>query len=60
MAWLGARSRFALKLDVHGIEKTFNEATADLKVLLPGASGTQFEVISWELGLDRIRSGEPD
>jgi Mg2+ and Co2+ transporter CorA len=60
VALLGARSSLALKLDANSVDSSTNEAVTDLKVLLLGASGTQFEEISWEHGLNRIRSGEPD
>jgi hypothetical protein len=56
IALLGAR----FKLDHNSIETISNKTTEDLKVLLLGTSGMQFEVISWELVLKRIRSGEPN
>ncbi|WP_339720068.1 CorA family divalent cation transporter [uncultured Paraglaciecola sp.] len=60
IALLGARSSFALKYDNTNKEDISNKATVDLKILILGSSGTQFESISWELGLKRISNGEPD
>ena len=60
IALLGARSSFALKLDNNSVDLSTNEAVTALKVLSLGTSGAQFEVISWEQGLNRLRSGEPD
>ena len=60
IALLGARSSLALKIDDNDIGISSSEGAGDLKVLLLGTSGKQFEVISWEQGLSSIRSGEPD
>lgn len=60
IALLGARSSLALKLDDNAVDVSSSEVMTDLKVLLLGTSGTQFDVISLDQGLNRIRNGEPD
>jgi Mg2+ and Co2+ transporter CorA len=60
IALLGARSSLALKLDDNANDLNSSEVVAELKVLLLASSGTHFDVISWEQGLNRISSGEPD
>lgn len=60
IALLGARSSIALKLDDNTADNSCSEVVTDLRVLLLGQSGTKFEEINWDQGLDRLRSGEPD
>lgn len=60
IALLGARSSLALKLDNYKLDANSTNMTTELKVLLLGSTGTQFEKISWDHGLNSIRSGEPD
>lgn len=60
IALLGARSSLALKPAENAIGTGFEADATGLEVLSLGASGSQFEAISWEQGLERIRSSEPD
>lgn len=60
LALLGSRSAVVLK-SVDIVTDTITPGTApDLRVLSLGASGTEFEPISWEGGLERVRSDEAD
>jgi Mg2+ and Co2+ transporter CorA len=60
IALLGARSSLALNIDNNTVNTAENQGITKLKVQLLGPSGKEFQVISWEQGLNRIRSGEPD
>ncbi|WP_158969122.1 CorA family divalent cation transporter [Paraglaciecola sp. L3A3] len=60
IALLGARSSLALKIDDKTANNSPNHPETELKVQLLGNTGTQFEVISWEQGLNRISNGQPD
>ncbi len=59
-ALLGARSTLALKPGVAEQDAAYRSSVTELKVLSLGASGTRFEANSWDEGLVRIRSAEPD
>jgi len=60
LALLGTRSSVALRAGSVADDSTGPATIAELKILSLGASGLKFEAISWEDGLGRIRSAEPD
>lgn len=60
IALLGVRSSLALKPVDNTSNAISSETAENLRVLRLDNSGKQFEAISWEQGLSRIRNFEPD
>lgn len=60
LALLGTRSSVAFRASSLAPESVVPLVDLEPRILSLGASGTKFEAITWEDGLARIRSAEPD
>jgi Mg2+ and Co2+ transporter CorA len=60
IALLGARSSLALKPGENTADSISSTTVVELKVLSLGTSGNRFEAISWDEGMEPVRSSEPD